>query len=971
MTTDSLGVFNYTLSTEDNFPSGKYYIVANDIAENQFTQYVTFEIRVLQQPYIINIVKPIANQVAKLNEKLIVGWYDKLIDNPSATIIGISREYNYKIEISTDGGNNWKYVSDVSGLASLNEVSYFQSSLTLNEEGNNFKVRVTDNFANSRVAISEPFSVTSIIPNQIKGELQWDYSFEKRDDIPLGVASDGVSRIYLRITYTNNNSSVKNVTVSLEDGTNSIAKYLGKVIPANVIDSYSLEANGANQITAQKSTPNSDGSYWFWYVSPDEFVSNNEDINKGERTVRAKVIVEFQNGNSIEKFVDISITRPPLALVHGFNSDPSVWWNFKFEDNDGEKLLLDDTRFKYRKALGVDPRESFSTNAIYLASQHTINFDYPDRLLNLMQWMRNSGYASNQVYYIGHSMGGDVGREIDKLNLLKNQKTYGKGPIYKLITIDTPHLGSPIADVVVNIIQDYGSKWEVAYPLAKLLDYDKRNLINNLLVLSIDNNNPIILPSGALKDLRTNGGETFQTTQIPSHLIASDFIPGEQNLPDIPEEYWKTLYAAEDFVEMFDKLLDIVAVVGTPATKAYIKEISNLSTVERTLKFIEYMMKAYETFAFFVDSDIIVSVKSQLSDLPRDNSNVTIFDRLYHSWPLTNIQVGDEVNNLLQTNIEGKFNWIPATSKILKSNFELISKSKNIGSSLDQIEILEPKADSQLTVNDQLSVIYSLKDTAGFIYTKVYFQGKSYVSTKPAYLYQFNIPIYANAIDSQEVEVVTIYERNDSSLIEYASVGVKIKCNSNINHLEIIPEAYSLHVNQVIFPNYVVVFDSFSTAIGKTSIQLNAIVSDTKVITFDNETKTFKGISPGYAKATISYERHNTEIYFQVDSLDISTVDVNEQKNKAQIPKQFELSQNYPNPFNPTTQINYSLPYSSKVVIKVFNILGQEIKTVVNEYQNAGRYTVNVDLGSFASGVYIYQMRAGEFISSKKFVLIK
>ena len=98
---------------------------------------------------------------------------------------------------------------------------------------------------------------------------------------------------------------------------------------------------------------------------------------------------------------------------------------------------------------------------------------------------------------------------------------------------------------------------------------------------------------------------------------------------------------------------------------------------------------------------------------------------------------------------------------------------------------------------------------------------------------------------------------------------------------------------------------------------------------------------------------------------------VNTENNKSENPKAFLLSQNYPNPFNPTTNINYSIPHATNVTIKVFNILGQEIKTIVNEYQNADRYTISIDLGSYASGVYIYQMRAGEFMAAKKIILLK
>lgn len=89
------------------------------------------------------------------------------------------------------------------------------------------------------------------------------------------------------------------------------------------------------------------------------------------------------------------------------------------------------------------------------------------------------------------------------------------------------------------------------------------------------------------------------------------------------------------------------------------------------------------------------------------------------------------------------------------------------------------------------------------------------------------------------------------------------------------------------------------------------------------------------------------------------------------LPLQFELSQNYPNPFNPVTHIKYSLPKDVKVVIKIYDILGREIKTLVNEFQNAGYYLASFDGSNYASGVYFYEIRAGEFVRSKKMVLVK
>ena len=83
------------------------------------------------------------------------------------------------------------------------------------------------------------------------------------------------------------------------------------------------------------------------------------------------------------------------------------------------------------------------------------------------------------------------------------------------------------------------------------------------------------------------------------------------------------------------------------------------------------------------------------------------------------------------------------------------------------------------------------------------------------------------------------------------------------------------------------------------------------------------------------------------------------------------LSQNYPNPFNPTTTINYSVSKSGSVTLKVFNIMGREVETLVNEQNTACNYEVKFDAGKLASGVYIYQLKSGDFISTKKLVLLK
>jgi len=89
----------------------------------------------------------------------------------------------------------------------------------------------------------------------------------------------------------------------------------------------------------------------------------------------------------------------------------------------------------------------------------------------------------------------------------------------------------------------------------------------------------------------------------------------------------------------------------------------------------------------------------------------------------------------------------------------------------------------------------------------------------------------------------------------------------------------------------------------------------------------------------------------------------------------FELDQNYPNPFNPSTTISYQLPMSSKITLKVYNIVGDEVATLVNEEKSAGSYRVNFDASSYSgglsSGIYFYKLQAGPYSGTKEMILLK
>ena len=91
----------------------------------------------------------------------------------------------------------------------------------------------------------------------------------------------------------------------------------------------------------------------------------------------------------------------------------------------------------------------------------------------------------------------------------------------------------------------------------------------------------------------------------------------------------------------------------------------------------------------------------------------------------------------------------------------------------------------------------------------------------------------------------------------------------------------------------------------------------------------------------------------------------------TEIPSKYDLAQNYPNPFNPVTNLEFGIPDLGFVSLKIYDLLGKEVVTLVNEKLNPGTYRVEFDAGSLTSGVYFYRLTSGDFTDTKRMVLVK
>jgi hypothetical protein len=224
--------------------------------------------------------------------------------------------------------------------------------------------------------------------------------------------------------------------------------------------------------------------------------------------------------------------------------------------------------------------------------------------------------------------------------------------------------------------------------------------------------------------------------------------------------------------------------------------------------------------------------------------------------------------------------------------------------------------------------------------------------------YPKNLPknVYAESIDNNW-PTITVTDANGNQTRLYLTESEKI------SYAYELPPAPPTGAFDVRFVNDKYVDD---ISLGNYDIALNSVVYPIKVRLENFSDELTYRISDGIdGKIYEDIIRNDEEKVITNNSLSLIRL------QKVLIPKQFELSQNYPNPFNPSTVIRFGLPENSKVLLEVYNILGEKVATLVNGEFKAGYYTINFDARDLTSGVYFYRIETSSWKDVKKMILVK
>ena len=999
---NSQGLFNHSYSTTGLIP-GTYDVLAVDSTANKYAPLRAFTVAdVPVFTTTVVITAPDSETSLHAGEPIRVNWTDILKEGNVYPQTISQRHYSYELSYSDDGGQSWQVLTTVSGMDYVGREISLSEEITLINPGTNYKLKVTDTFVPSNFDETDVLTINPALTSNVQVDLVWDYSYPDRSGRLLGVAADGISRIYLKVSKKNPaiGPNIASVLGSLQDGSvNTTSEKLGKIMPASEIDMYSIEANAAIQTTANSANL-VNGEVWFWYVAPDDFVGEaTDDENASSRIVNVDFTINYSDNSSASISQQINVVRPPLMLVHGLGGSPATWDEFGRPN----RPFRFDPRFLVRKRAKLpDPGGRFEFNSFLLLGTEGENATgFEHSFPGIIKALRDKGYAANQVDYVSHSMGGVILRYaqefqedyFERIGAASGRKfkNYEQGYVHKTITIGTPHNSSPLADMAARYSDDL--PLELRGSIHIFFGQNPNSFIFSLIRQKNPNAFiPVWEITDAVRDLQidgTKGGVDFGTLTAKAHLIASDILPlRPAGLPNtIPQEVIDEITRAQ---EQFDFLGWFIKVALDRETdQQFAEDLTEVFRIERNpvhrgLKFLELFVDAFNFGAFVGDSDVIVSVESQLSGLPRSASNVSVVGKRYHAIvpkrEVNSDEIGDIVNTLLNSSISGPnpygvpgpfFSNLPASSNKHENSLDPLGPSSLVARRDTNILLIRSPISGMIAnVNHIINVQFALKDTVNLLSLEINFQNKTYILSERTPLINFSTQVNGNRIDDQILKVEAFYFDGDSSRLILDEVKINVLSSSNLVALQADPAIIYLYNEEMVFPKYIAYFQDFTTGKANFSPDITANIENPSIVSFDTLTKGFTGLSDGETFAIVSYRNRSDTIYFVVEGqLDSTITSIHDPYDFDNVASDFFL--NYPNPFSEITQVEYETKKPGEVLLEVFSIDGVKVHQAQEPIATPGRHTKQFDGSRLSPGIYPFRLTTPSQIYHGKFVIIR
>jgi Secretion system C-terminal sorting domain len=883
---DVYGNFSITKLFDGKYLDGNYSIVAKDNTSNKFSTKVSFKVKNPIEQNLVITSPNTSNQNFILGKKIIITWKDYLEKNLTNGNSAFTSK-SYKIEISNNNGFSWTVIQNlfIANKCKPAQINDFEYNNYIVATAGSYIIKITDNNNLSNTNISTMFNIIVSPISNFASSLEWDKSSNYLQANPIGLCADGTSRILLKITNLNPNTvTVSNIQATISSPANySGTALLGKIMLASNIIAYNMEANSANSTSFLSNINGNNSDFYIWLVAPNDFTQNPQS-EESIRSINVDVILTTNNGTESIQFANISIIRPPLMFVHGINSDEGAFESSKYELNGTtyyfapkkeEKIIDYSSSYGAGSALNITNLEDFKKEsnlwlfsggpkklhmfnyASYLQNAETLldkrngesNYE-PHSFYEVLKSTQDLGYASCRADYVCHSMGGCMARTvINKYGDDYKSKTpgsriknYEQGYINKLITINTPHNGSPLADLIIENFNN-------------TLPSDPRQILSeglNLTFLNgmfVRNNLNTLEASPAINDLQMYGdGVRFKQTQnIKNHLIGG--LVTLESLDNFES----------DFIKIYDYLIPDDGENGT------IEDKTN-----------RYYLNKFADAYVATNWDLVVPASSQfpsynLASVPNIESNVLASTSKSTAWNsnhlnITNkLNVGNKIFQLLNSAIDG-----PSFADNIAANprpgAKQYKKSRSILDStfyfIDTIKVkFNNIQNSIIDIDSSLILSFTIKDTAQLKGVKIIFQGQVYPIVSKFPNQTLSIKVNTASLGKSKAIILSSYDSLGFKNLHYDTLNIIVASALPITNIFLKQHSYSLNKQEI---KSIEIFGELNNQVIPMNYSRDTIsvsIADTNVITFSKVTNSFTSKDTGTTFIVFNYHGFKDTAY--------------------------------------------------------------------------------------------------------------
>ncbi len=918
VTVDAEGRFNFSFNSLATSPSGVYYVRGTDNTSGKSSSRHQFELREDEASAgRIDLLAPENGKTYYQGDVIFVEWKDAIRRRSEDRLngAGTKRYFEYEIQYSRNDGASWVSLATHSGYAALGRTAAFRKSFIVKADHiGNLSFRVQDitpvaddgtrkSDADDRIAaglIVRPHPYSNIVSLLIAARassdaaisLEWDNIYDYQADEPQGVAADGLARIFIRVE--GGSKPVASVSLQLRDRYESRdPEALGKVMARRDYRGlYSSEADGTRAVSASQSIAHQE-AYYFWYVAPDDFSVDSDLDDARLREVEALATVKYQDGTQSEAAKQVQICRPPLMLVHGLGGSSSSWDNFRYERPFlRNQAFASDPRFVSLQVPSLSPRASFRANAEILLYHRNGGAWNARSFLNALGVAHRAGFAACRLDYVAHSMGGSILRQAAAMPGYNTLFNRNKGYVNRAVTLNTPHNGSPFADLLIDFLAHMNRE-------LSLNDHSFRRVHSAIRTVAIRTDwlrdyiqmagrgrNARFFAPAAIYDLSVGQGVRFAATPVPTHLIGTDLFSGNGPLHDGAIEETIPLWSKQLVVWRLARAFADVNYRGLRSELFWLLNDGDRSIRARSMNamalILEPVLRANNISPdFFWESDLIVGRGSQLAGLPHSEwivrPNYSFFDAIGHTlfMPVTeDIAVGNLVNKLLNSrSSQNFFAPIPASNarhlrqekhrpgdRIAAGEPVVIDDSTQLTA-----KILTPVAD--LRIGGIMEVEVDLADTslAAFLQeVKVATPDDVIILNNSTTSWRVNIPISGSFIDNQILEILATFSSSDTLL--YSLRTLDFSATSEEAPTTIVNELPSVNLvkGETYQPTIRVYYETFSSELNDNNNFISITIDNPSIISFDEDQSHFTALAEGETFAIASYKNLSDTIYFNV-----------------------------------------------------------------------------------------------------------